>query len=157
MKTAEYVETNVAQRLDRLPWSRWHWLVVLALGITWILDGLEVTLVSALGGILKEPTTLGLTDAEIGTGATCLLGRSGYRCTRFWLRDGSNRPQEAVLCHFDYLSHGNGTDGVFHELFHLRPVSLHCGNRYLKSGGGTNPPNSRSISAAKAIVVRSSR
>ena len=36
----EYVESDVAQRLDRLPWSRWHWLVVLALGITWILDEL---------------------------------------------------------------------------------------------------------------------
>jgi MFS family permease len=70
---SEYVETDVAARLDRLPWSRWHWLIVLALGITWILDGLEVTLVSALGGILKEPTTLGLTDAEIGTGATVYL------------------------------------------------------------------------------------
>lgn len=73
MAAPEFVETDVAERLDRLPWSRWHWLVVLALGITWILDGLEVTLVSALGGMLKEPTTLGLTDAEIGTGATVYL------------------------------------------------------------------------------------
>ena len=73
MERNEYVETDVAQRLDRLPWSRWHWLGVLALGITWILDGLEVTLVAALGGILKEPTTLGLTDAEIGAGATFYL------------------------------------------------------------------------------------
>ena len=73
MAAPEFVETDVAERLDRLPWSRWHWLIVLALGITWILDGLEVTLVSALGGILKEPTTLGLTDAEIGTGATVYL------------------------------------------------------------------------------------
>jgi MFS family permease len=73
MAAPEYVETDVAARLDRLPWSRWHWLIVLALGITWILDGLEVTLVSALGPMLKEPTTLGLTDAEIGTGATVYL------------------------------------------------------------------------------------
>src|SRR5260221_3321938 len=48
-------------------------MVVLALGITWILDGLEVTLVAALGGILKEPTTLGLSDAQIGAGATFYL------------------------------------------------------------------------------------
>jgi MFS family permease len=73
MNTTGYVETDVAQRLDRLPWNRWHWLVVLALGITWILDGLEVTLVSALGGILQEPTTLGLTPAEVGFGATVYL------------------------------------------------------------------------------------
>jgi MFS family permease len=72
-ETIEYVESDVAQRLDRLPWSRWHWLVVLALGITWILDGLEVTLVAALGGILKGPTGLGLTDSQIGAGATFYL------------------------------------------------------------------------------------
>jgi MFS family permease len=59
--------------MDRLPWSRWHWLIVLALGITWILDGLEVTLVSAIGPMMEEPTTLGLTDAEIGGGATVYL------------------------------------------------------------------------------------
>ena len=73
MNATAYVETDVAQRLDRLPWSRWHWLVVLALGITWILDGLEVTLVSALGGILQEPTTLGLTAGDVGLGATVSL------------------------------------------------------------------------------------
>jgi hypothetical protein len=59
MAPPEYVETDVAARLDRLPWSRWHWLIVLALGITWILDGLEVTLVSALGGILKRTDDAG--------------------------------------------------------------------------------------------------
>ena len=41
------VETNIPARLDRLPWSRWHWLVVIALGTVWILDGLEVTIVGA--------------------------------------------------------------------------------------------------------------
>jgi len=39
------VNTNVPQRMDRLPWSRWHWMIVAALGVTWILDGLEVTIV----------------------------------------------------------------------------------------------------------------
>ena len=46
--TGEVFETDVPHRLDRLPWSRFHWLVVAALGVTWILDGLEVTLVGAL-------------------------------------------------------------------------------------------------------------
>jgi hypothetical protein len=46
-QTGEEVETQSPARLDRLPWSRWHWLVVFALGITWILDGLEVTCCSA--------------------------------------------------------------------------------------------------------------
>src|SRR6202045_85883 len=54
------IESDVPARLDRLPWSRWHWLVVVALGITWVLDGLEVTLAGALGGILTRRETLGL-------------------------------------------------------------------------------------------------
>jgi hypothetical protein len=44
--------TDIPQRMDRLPWSRWHWLVVTALGITWVLDGLEVSIVAALGPVL---------------------------------------------------------------------------------------------------------
>jgi len=48
--TGETVKTNIPARLDRLPWSRWHWLVVIALGVTWILDGLEVTLVGSISG-----------------------------------------------------------------------------------------------------------
>jgi hypothetical protein len=51
-------DTNIPARLDRLPWSPWHWRVVIALGITWMLDGLEVTLVGALAPVLKEPGTL---------------------------------------------------------------------------------------------------
>ena len=50
--TGDVVETMIPRRLDRLPWSRWHWLVVTGLGITWILDGFEVTLVGAIGGAL---------------------------------------------------------------------------------------------------------
>ena len=74
MESPAYVDTNVAARLDRLPWSRWHWLIVTALGVTWILDGLEATLGSALGGILKDPNiSLGLSDAQIGGGATVYL------------------------------------------------------------------------------------
>src|ERR1700679_2515957 len=43
------IETQVPARLDRLPWSRFHWLVVIGLGTVWILDGLEVTIVGSLG------------------------------------------------------------------------------------------------------------
>ena len=66
-------KTNLPARLDRLPWSSWHWRVVVALGITWMLDGLEVTLVGALAPVLKEPSTLGLSDAQIGGAATFYL------------------------------------------------------------------------------------
>ncbi|MGZ8390145.1 MAG: hypothetical protein ACXWVL_06055, partial [Rhodoplanes sp.] len=48
------VETDIPARLDRLPWSNFHRLVIVALGVTWILDGLEVTLAGTLAGALKE-------------------------------------------------------------------------------------------------------
>jgi len=67
------IETNTPQRLDRLPWSGWHTLVVIALGVTWLLDGLENNLAGALAGILKLPQTLGLTDADIGLASTIYL------------------------------------------------------------------------------------
>ena len=67
MKTErQYVESDIPVRLDRLPWSRWHWRVVTALGITWLLDGLEVTLVGAVATVLREPETLDLTEGQIG-------------------------------------------------------------------------------------------
>src|SRR4051795_8339981 len=69
----EWVESYVPARLDRMPLSRWHWLIVTALGATWILDGLEVTLAGALGGILTRRETLGLTEAQVGASATAYL------------------------------------------------------------------------------------
>ncbi|WP_076999282.1 MFS transporter [Variovorax sp. KK3] len=58
--------SDIPARLDRLPWSRWHWRVVIALGIAWVLDGLEVTLVGSIGGVLERPDTLALSAAQIG-------------------------------------------------------------------------------------------
>jgi MFS family permease len=70
-----WLHTDIPGRLDRLPWSRWHLRVVIALGITWILDGLEVTLVGAVAGVLGETATLHLSESEIGLAAsTYLLG-----------------------------------------------------------------------------------
>ncbi len=65
--------SDIPARLDRLPWSPWHWRVVIALGVTWMLDGLEVTLVGALAPLLAEPGTLRLTETEIGASATIYL------------------------------------------------------------------------------------
>jgi MFS family permease len=59
--------------MDRLPWSNWHWLVVSALGITWLLDGLEVSIVAALGPILTHDSTLGLTESQVGLAASAYL------------------------------------------------------------------------------------
>ena len=67
------IESDVPARLDRLPWSRWHLFVVIALGVTWILDGLEATLAGSLGGVLQEPSTLGLSITQIGASSTAYL------------------------------------------------------------------------------------
>ena len=48
------ITTDIPARMDRLPWSRWHWLVVIGLGTVWILDGLEVTIVGSIAGRLTE-------------------------------------------------------------------------------------------------------
>jgi MFS family permease len=66
-------DTDVPQRLDRLPWSAWHWRVVVALGVTWMLDGLEVTLVGAIAPLLRDRDTLGLTEGQIGAAASAYL------------------------------------------------------------------------------------
>ncbi|HZG19000.1 MAG TPA: MFS transporter [Herbaspirillum sp.] len=67
--------SSIPARLDRLPWSRWHWRVVIALGVAWVLDGLEVTLVGSLGGVLERPDTLGLDAAQVGwTGSLYIAG-----------------------------------------------------------------------------------
>jgi MFS family permease len=58
--------SSIPARLDALPWSRWHWRVVLALGIAWVLDGLEVTIVGSIGSVLERPDTLALGAAQIG-------------------------------------------------------------------------------------------
>jgi len=68
---ANQITTCIPERLDRLPWSRWHWLIVIGLGVTWVLDGLEVTLVGSIGGVLKQG--LHLSDAQVGATATFYL------------------------------------------------------------------------------------
>jgi MFS family permease len=72
-ETLRPFRTDIPARLDRLPWSRWHWLVVVALGITWVIDGLEVTLVGAISTVLVEPGTLHLRPTQIGLLNTAYL------------------------------------------------------------------------------------
>ncbi len=75
MSAERWIETDVPARLDRLPWSGWHTMVVVALGITWLLDGLESNLAGTLAGVLKRPDTLALSDAQIGlSGSSYLFG-----------------------------------------------------------------------------------
>jgi MFS family permease len=86
------IETTIPARLDRLRWSGFHTRVVLALGITWILDGLEVTLAGALSGALKDSPRLHFTNFDIGFSnsaylAGAVLGALGFG----WLTDRIGR------------------------------------------------------------------
>ncbi|TCI99477.1 MFS transporter [Aeromicrobium sp. IC_218] len=76
-KSAELgrITTDVPARMDRLPWARWHWLIIIGLGTVWILDGLEVTIVGNLSSVLKSDDGLGLSSADIGlAGAVYVTG-----------------------------------------------------------------------------------
>jgi MFS family permease len=85
-------ETNVPNRLDRLPWARFHWLVIIALGIAWILDGLEVTIVGSLSGALSESPALHLTGQEVGLAASAyLVGAVAGSLFFGWLTDRLGR------------------------------------------------------------------
>jgi MFS family permease len=67
------IDTDIPARLDRLPWSGFHWLLIIALGVTWVLDGLEATIVAAIASTLQEPATLGLRAGQIGLAGTLYL------------------------------------------------------------------------------------
>ena len=86
------IKTTVPARLDQLPWARFHLMVVVALGITWVLDGLEVTIVGALSGVLQSEHTLHLSSAQIGTVASCYVAGAVLGAIVFgWLTDRFGR------------------------------------------------------------------
>src|SRR5205085_2935683 len=66
MEQTRTIETRVPARMDRLPWSRWHWMVLLGLGLVWILDGLEVTIIGIIGSRLTEASSgLGISTSDV--------------------------------------------------------------------------------------------
>jgi MFS family permease len=86
------VETDIPARLDRLSWGRFHTLVVVALGITWILDGLEVTLAGAVSGALKQSPQLRFSNADVGIAASAYLAGAVTGAVFFgWLTDRLGR------------------------------------------------------------------
>jgi len=86
------VESDIPARLDRLPWGRFHNLVVAALGITWILDGLEVTLAGSLAGALKESPVLRFSNTDIGLASSAYLAGAVLGAMFFgWLTDRLGR------------------------------------------------------------------
>jgi MFS family permease len=98
------VETLIPRRLDRLPWSRWHWLIVVGLGITWILDGFEVTLVGAIASMLTDPDALGLTTQQSASAGTFyLLGAISGALFYGYLTDRAGRKRLFTLTLGIYL------------------------------------------------------
>ncbi|WP_078840576.1 MFS transporter [Streptomyces antioxidans] len=101
------ITTEVPARLDRLPWSRWHWMIVIGLGTVWILDGLEVTVVGNIANRLAEPGSgLPITDAQV-TGMAAALYVAGA-CTGAlffgWLTDRYGRKKLFLITLGVYLA-----------------------------------------------------
>ncbi len=98
------IETDIPARLDALPFGRFHLRVIVALGITWILDGLEVTLAGALAGELKEGSALGLSNAQVGLAGSCYLAGAVIGALFFgWLTDRLGRKKLFTITLAVYL------------------------------------------------------
>ncbi|MGP0093411.1 MAG: MFS transporter [Xanthobacteraceae bacterium] len=105
MPQGETLVTDIPARLDRLPWSRFHLLVVVALGITWILDGLEVTIVGAVGPALQEAQTLALSTQDVGTSASFyVIGAVVGALVFGWMTDQFGRRRIFYMTLVIYLS-----------------------------------------------------
>jgi MFS family permease len=97
-------ETDVPARLDRLPWSRFHWLVIIALGVAWVLDGLEVTIVGSLSGALTESPVLHLSGEQVGLAASAyLIGAVAGALFFGWLTDRLGRKKLFSITVLVYL------------------------------------------------------
>ena len=99
------VETRVPARLDRLPWARFHWMVVIGLGTVWILDGLEVTIVGSIAARLtSEGSGLGLTDSEVLTAGSIYVAGACLGALFFGqLTDRFGRKKLFLITLFVYL------------------------------------------------------
>jgi MFS family permease len=104
-ETGEIVETDIPARLDRLPWGRFHNLVVAALGVTWILDGLEVTLAGSVAGALKASPMLQFSNADVGLASSAYLAGAVLGAIFFgWLTDRLGRKKLFFITLFVYLA-----------------------------------------------------
>jgi MFS family permease len=105
IERSDVIETDLPGRLDRLPWGRFHTLIVFALGITWLLDGLEVTLAGAVASALKSSPALHFSNADVGIGgsayiAGAVLGALGFG----WLTDRLGRRKLFFITLFLYVA-----------------------------------------------------
>ena len=127
--SAECIETNIPARLDRLPWSHWHLLVVVALSIIWLLDGLETNLAGSLADILKAQRHAWLD----GRAARAQLDLVPRRCCRWragvWVSHRPPGQEEAVQHHDFFISLCNGHDRIRVELLEFYAVPRLNGGR----------------------------
>ena len=115
------VESDIPARLDRLPWGRFHTLVVAALGVTWILDGLEVTLAGSLSGALKDSPVLRFSNTDVGLAASAYLAGAVLGAIFFgWLTDRLGRKKLFFITLTVYLARHRGDRDV------LESVKLHA-------------------------------
>ena len=102
---AGVVTTRIPARLERLPWGPFHVLVVAALGVTWILDGLEVTLAGSVGAALKASPALRFSDPEVGLAGSAYLSGAVLGALFFgWLTDRLGRKKLFFITIAVYLS-----------------------------------------------------
>ncbi len=105
VRSATIAETDIPARLDRLPWGRFHTLVVTALGITWILDGLEVTLAGAVAGALRQSPVLQFSSRDIGFVGSAYLAGAVLGAVFFgWLTDRLGRKKLFFITLAVYLT-----------------------------------------------------
>ncbi|TCO12746.1 hypothetical protein EV666_10869 [Camelimonas lactis] len=90
--TADIVETDIPARLDRLPWGRFHTLAVAALGVTWILDGLEVTLAGSVAGALRQSAIMQFSGLDVAMAGSVYITGAVLGALFFgWLTDRLGR------------------------------------------------------------------
>ena len=99
------IETNIPARLDRLPWARWHWMVLIGLGTVWILDGLEVTIVGTISSRLTEKGSgIEISEAQIGQAAAIYVAGACVGALFFgWLADRLGRKKLFLITLAVYL------------------------------------------------------
>src|ERR1700722_11612171 len=89
---SDVIETDLPGRLDRLPWGRFHTLIVAALGITWLLDGLEVTLAGSVASALKTSSVLKFSNSDVGLAGSAYIAGAVIGALGFgWLTDRLGR------------------------------------------------------------------